>query len=217
MANMGLVKLALANPRCNPLDETAITRASGADHILRDAQIFPDLATAITNDQLVYAFTARRRGMSHQILDVRTACVDAVTQISNGVRLAFVFGPENTGLSNRETDLCDHLVEIPSENLHASLNLAAAVQVASYELRMSTSGTNPVINSTRELASKFEHQQLLAQLEQIVKQECPPRHSGLRNRMLKRMALLLARAKPDKADLRMLRGMLKLVTKLSKN
>ncbi len=120
MKTMGLSRLVLVAPE-QPLDEVAFRRSAGAEDVLGDALVFATLAEAVADCRLVLGCTARAR---------RVQLEELLPEV------AFVFGRERTGLSNDELQLCHAAVHIPSDPEFSSLNLAAAVQVLAYEVRM---------------------------------------------------------------------------------
>src|SRR5690606_28555206 len=134
MKTMGLARLYLVSPRHLP-EEQAIAMASGADDVLAAATVVDTLEEALHGTMLAVAMTARRRDLSAPIAWVRDAVPEALTSAGQG-EIAFVFGNETAGLSNQETDLCQRLAMIPANSDYSSLNLAAAVQVLCYELRL---------------------------------------------------------------------------------
>jgi tRNA/rRNA methyltransferase len=139
MKTMGLSDLRLVAPERFPAPE-AQWMATHAVDVLENARIHPDLKEAIADCTAAFAMSARPREWSPQVLDVRSAAMQA-TQVTGEV--AFVFGSESAGLTNEEMFLCQYLVHIPAARESSSLNLAQAVQVAAYELRMCVDPTMP--------------------------------------------------------------------------
>src|SRR5690606_35279769 len=134
MKTMGLSRLYLVAPKQLP-EEQATAMASGADDMLAAATVVDTLEQALEGATLAVAMTARRRDLSAPIAWVRDAVPEALASAAHG-EIAFVFGNETAGLSNQETDLCQRLAMIPANSEYSSLNLAAAVQVVCYELRL---------------------------------------------------------------------------------
>lgn len=132
---MGLNRLSLVEPESYPSPE-ARARASGADDVLSAASVYTTLDAAITDAQLVLGTSSRRRGMNIPMLDMRQAAHKMMSAARQGQQVAMVFGKERYGLTNEEIQRCDYLVNYPANPDYASLNLAAAVQLAAYELRM---------------------------------------------------------------------------------
>ncbi|AYC35031.1 tRNA (cytosine(32)/uridine(32)-2'-O)-methyltransferase TrmJ [Pseudomonas cavernae] len=135
MKNMGLSHLVLVDPVAFPSAE-AVVRASGADDILAAAQVVSTLEEALVGCSLVLGTSARDRHIPWPLLDPRECAVNTVERAGQGVQVALVFGREYAGLTNDELQRCHFHVHIPSDPQFSSLNLAAAVQVLTYEVRM---------------------------------------------------------------------------------
>ncbi|HEY2663355.1 MAG TPA: RNA methyltransferase [Candidatus Binataceae bacterium] len=143
MRNMGLSDLRLVgSPRWDPAKKReASTMAVHAVELVDRAPIFTDLPSALADRTLTIGTTCRQRAYRHCALGVRETCASLVTSKE---KIAFVFGPEDHGLSNRELELCQFLATIPADNAYNSLNLAQAVMVVAYELAMAGRMANPV-------------------------------------------------------------------------
>jgi tRNA/rRNA methyltransferase len=133
MKNVGLRELALVDPAGPPLHPDALVMAVRAHDILGDALIFPRLADAIADCTWVIG-TTRRRGKGREgVIDSRQLGSE-ISEIMHQNKVAVVFGPEDRGLTNRDLDLCQRLVAIPTHEEYGSLNLAQAVMIICYEL-----------------------------------------------------------------------------------
>ncbi|WP_290887912.1 RNA methyltransferase [Arenimonas sp.] len=134
MKTMGLSALHLVAPERFP-DPEANTLAAGADDLLAGAPVHADLDGALAGCQLVVGTSARRRHVPLPELSPREAAQRLVEAVGQGP-VALLFGRERTGLENAELQRCHYTVGIPTDPGFSSLNLAAAVQVLSYELRL---------------------------------------------------------------------------------
>ena len=134
MKNMQLESLFLVSPESFP-DPAAIARASGATDVLDNAVVCDSLAEAIKNCRLVIAATARSRTIEWPQLDAPEAAVELVN-LATTAPVALVFGRESSGLNNEELDHCHKMVTLPANPEFSSLNLASAVQVLTYEVRL---------------------------------------------------------------------------------
>ena len=132
MKTMGLADLRLVAPEKFPAPE-AQWMATHAQDVLQNAKIHASLTEAIADCVAAFALSARPREWSTQVLDVRAAAARAVAL---GGDVAFVFGNEQAGLTNKEMLACQYLVHIPANPEFTSLNLAQAVQVVAYEMFM---------------------------------------------------------------------------------
>lgn len=207
MKTMGLSRLYLVSPRYLP-EEQAIAMASGADDVLAAATVVETLEEALSGTVLAVAMTARRRDLSAPIAWVRDAVPEALASAGQG-EIAFVFGNETAGLSNQETDLCQRLAMIPANSEYSSLNLAAAVQVLCYELRLAglEIGAPPPVHEAGSPASHDEIEGLIGHVEAAAIK------SGFLDpaqpkRLISRLRRLFARAQPEKEEVAILRGLL---------
>lgn len=208
MKTMGLSQLYLVQPKHFPAHE-ATAMASNADDVLREAIIVDTLDEALHGCALTIGLSARRRELSHELVDVREAALRSAKLTASGQSVALVFGNEMSGLSNRELDLCQLLAMIPTNPDCSSLNVAAAIQVMCYELRMAIQGGSLPQGDTPLLASNEALEDFYRELELTLL------HIGFLNpqaprRLMTRMRRIYARAALEKEELDMLRGILKL-------
>ena len=163
MKNMGLADLRLVAPQRYPAPE-AEWLASGAVDVLESARVHASLLEAIADCVAAYALSARPREWSPQTLAVREAAGAALDAAAQGP-VAFVFGNETAGLTNEEMFACRTLVHIPADPAYTSLNLAQAVQVVCYELRMALGAEVPAMRSEKP-ATSADLEGLYGHLEQ---------------------------------------------------
>ena len=161
MKTMGLIDLRLVAPERFPAKE-AEWMATNALDVLENAKVYSTLEESIKDCVSAFALSARGREWSPQVLDVRTAAARAA-EIDGPV--AFVFGNEAAGLTNDEMFSCQYLVHIPANPQFSSLNLAQAVQVVAYELRMSRDVAIP-FSRVEKRATVEDLEGLYAHLEQ---------------------------------------------------
>ncbi|HTF85963.1 MAG TPA: tRNA (cytosine(32)/uridine(32)-2'-O)-methyltransferase TrmJ [Cellvibrio sp.] len=134
MKNMGLKNLYLVEPKEFPSDK-AVWRSAGATDVLDNAVVVDTLDEAIAGCGLVVGTSARERRIPWPLLDPRE-CGESVWQEAGQHQVAVVFGREDRGLTNEELHKCNYHVHIPANPEYSSLNLATAVQVVCYEIRM---------------------------------------------------------------------------------
>ncbi|WP_313954165.1 RNA methyltransferase [Accumulibacter sp.] len=152
MKTMGLSRLLLVNPKCFP-DPQAVARAADADDILSRAQVCSDLDEALAGTIHVYALSARHRNLGPPSMPAREAATDILARAGEG-EVALLFGNETAGLSNAEVQRCQRTVFIPANPEYSSLNLASAVQLVCYELRLAAfDGRPPVVTRAVPFAS----------------------------------------------------------------
>ncbi|QLB20242.1 tRNA (cytosine(32)/uridine(32)-2'-O)-methyltransferase TrmJ [Vespertiliibacter pulmonis] len=134
MKTMGLHNLRLVAPK-QTVDEQAIALSAGAKDLLENLPIFADFDSAIADCQLVIGTSARHRHLQSTLIEPRQCGELSITRAKQG-KVAIVFGRERVGLTNEELLKCHYHLHIPTNPEYGSLNLAMAVQLVSYELRM---------------------------------------------------------------------------------
>lgn len=207
MKTMGLSRLYLVNPKIFP-DAQADAMATGATDVLAASTVCASLAEALAGTVSATALTSRRRELATAPVWARQAAADLVATASAG-EVALVFGNETAGLSNEEMSLCRRWALIPTSPDYKSLNLAQAVQILCYELRLAAVdvGAPPKVPQAGEPASHEEVEALLAHIERAAV------GSGFLDpnqpkRLMPRVRRLLSRAGLEKEEVSILRGML---------
>ncbi len=205
MKTMGLDSLYLVRPKIFPhADCTA--RASGADDILAAARVCDSLPEALEDCRLVMGSSARRRTVEWPELSP-SAAADRLIGESELGSVALVFGRESSGLSNQELDHCHFISHIPTVAHFSSLNLASAVQLYAYELRIKSMQEEVGAINERPVADAQAmerlHQHMSEALIEIGFAE-PDRSTKL----LRRLRRLFNRARPDEQEVNILRGIL---------
>ena len=204
---MGFKRLSLVAPHRFPHPE-AVAMAAGAIAELEKAAVTPTLVDAVADCTLVLGCTARKRVVQLEKLSPREAATRALAASAQG-EVAIVFGNERTGLENDELMSCHAAVHIPSVEDFPSLNLAQAVQLLAYELRLAvlaqTSTPAAAAEKSEPLASveEMEHffGHLAATLDDI------DFHKGRSPvTIMKRLRRLFLRAGLEQREVRILRG-----------
>ena len=156
MLNMGASDLRLVAPRGDHLDSGAVAMAVHAEGVLRAARLYPTLAEALADRDLSIGTTARHRA---DLPDPQhPASLRPLVRAAHAP--ALVFGPEESGLSNEDLELCQASVRVPTAD-YASLNLAQAVLLVCYEFLQ---GQTPEEPAERTAASRAEMDGLYAHL-----------------------------------------------------
>ena len=131
--NMGVSELVVVQPERWDVDRIqSLATIKGAE-LVRSIRVEDDLATALAGYHHVYGTTARTGGWRSEILSPEKAAPLITGQIAEGCKVAVLFGPEDKGLTNEETEICNQLLTIPVNPQASSLNLAQAVLLVLYE------------------------------------------------------------------------------------
>lgn len=205
MWTMGLTRMVLVSPRRFP-DPEAVALASGATSVLDNAKIVQTLDEALVGAALTIGLSARPRELAAHVLPVRDAARRAVAQGATD-DVALVFGNEMSGLSNAELARLGLVATIPANPAYASLNLAAAVQVAAYELFVASQGGGVWRAPRFPSATHDEVEDLYAHAARTLAalRFFDPR---MPRRLLPRLRRLFARAGLEREEVNILRGIL---------
>ncbi len=214
MKTMGLSRLGLINPKIYPHAE-ATALASGAADLLVNASVSQDFDQALEPYQLVIGASARRRTIDWPELTPRE-CAARLIEVAQSGPVVLLFGTERTGLSNEQMDRCHYLVHIPTNPEYSSLNVAAAVQVLAYEVRMAALAKSSAHGSPQredDLVTQQELSGFYQHLEQglIDLQFLDPANP---RQLMRRLRRLFNRIHLEKMELNILRGILTAVQDL---
>jgi tRNA/rRNA methyltransferase len=211
MLTMGLSRLVLVDPLRFP-DPEAVALASGATAVLAGARVVATLDEALAGCGWACGFSGRPREFAGRVLPVRAAALEAVAGAAHG-DVALVFGTEMSGLSNRDLARCGIVATIPANPDFGSLNLAAAVQVAAYEMRVAAEGDAVwpaprfAAASIDDVEALYVHGERTLAAMRFLDPERP-------RRLMPRLRRLFARAGLEKEEVNILRGVLARIDEL---
>lgn len=234
MKNMGLNDLSLVTPEFNKIlsEDEALVRSAGAENVLSNAKTFSSLDDAVSGCHILIGASARNRKMPWPLMNPRD-CAEEVLRIigasvasKTDAKIAFLFGQEASGLSNEELHRCHYHVNIPAVAEFSSLNLAMAVQVICYELRMGLlyssasldeKNVAPILTPKdagwdEPLASVNDVEGFFAHLEDtLIKTEFHNPNNP--RQLMTRLRRLFQRAHLDQMEVNILRGILTSIQK----
>ena len=214
MKNMGLSQLVLVDPIAH-IDEEALQRSSGALDILDRVIIVPTLAEAVAECSLVVGTSARGRHVPWPLQTPRQCAQKAREVIPAGNKVAIVFGRESRGLTNDELHQCHAHVHIPTNPDFSSLNIAAAIQVLCYELRLALEPDAEPLATTDQwgiawdypLATHEQLQGLIQHYEKVLLEiEFTSPNTG--KQLMAKVARIFQRTGLDQSEINILRGIL---------
>jgi len=218
MKTMGLNELYLVDPTDYPAEE-ASSRAAGALDVLDNAIVVESLSEAIADCTQVFATSARKRNYTRPQVTAEEAA--GWIKENPNEKIAIVFGRERMGLSNEQLGMCQQLLYIPGNPEYDVLNIGSAVQIVSYELfkqlgqhRDDIEAPTPITDNEEEYASQIDMERFYQHLESTLSDTgfLVKNHPG---EAIQRLQQMFARAQPNAKELRMLRGILGSVDKLT--
>ena len=209
MANFGLSELRLVKPRDGWPNEKARAAASRADHVVDAVVVFEDLPAAVADLNFVFATTARQRDNFKPVRGPVEAGRALRTRAAAGQRTGILFGRERFGLFNEEVALADEIVTFPVNPDYASLNIAQATLLMSYEWMkagLAAETDTAFSGPSTEPAEKEHLHGLLTHLEQALDARGYFRPAPKKPKMLDNLRAVLTRPGFTEAEIKVLRG-----------
>lgn len=216
MKTMGLRQLYLVNPLLQP-DSQAISLAAGASDLIAQAMIIDNLDEAIADCSLVIGTSARSRSLPWPMLDARECGLKSIQEAQHAP-VALVFGRERVGLTNCELQKCHYHVAIPANPDYSSLNLAMAVQTIAYEVRIAwLTLQHEFLNFEPQLSPvayprMVDLENFYTHLENLLLERGFIRKANP-GQVMSKIRRLFTRARPERDELNILRGMLNALDK----
>ncbi len=211
METMGLVQLVLVNPKIYPHPDVD-ARASNASIALNNVTVVQSLDEALQDCQLVLGASARNRKIAVPLVDARD-CGKLCLEYKQS-NIAIVFGPERTGLTNEQLIQCNFHVHIPANEHYQALNIAAAVQVICYELRMAKLST---IEKEQEYTGEplADYNDMLGMYKHLEQMLCDVDFLDQDNpkKLMVRLKRMFNRIKLEKTEVNILRGIINSISK----
>lgn len=215
MKTMGLKELYLVDPLLFP-NQKATALASQAVDVLEQAVVKPDLASAVADCTLVVGTSTRNRTIPWPMLTPREFATLASSETQHA-RIAVVFGREQSGLTNEELHSCHYHIQIPSNPEYSSLNLAQAVQVIAYELRLASLTPQETVAPTWDYAwaNTAELDGFYGHLEQTL-MDIGFLDPAVPRQLMPRLRRLFNRTRMDVMEVNIMRGIFGAMTKAAK-
>jgi tRNA/rRNA methyltransferase len=206
LKTMGLARLHLVSPARFP-DPQAEWLASGATDVLRRARVHAELDDALAGSAFTVACTARPREIAAPMVGAREAAA-RIVEVARSQPAALVFGNETFGLTAAEVGKCQLLATIPASPEYNSLNVAAAVQLLAYELRLAALDAAPQTGKARPRATHEDLERFYEHLERAMLERgfLNPEHP---KKLMPRLRRLFNRAQLEQDEVHILRGVIK--------
>jgi tRNA/rRNA methyltransferase len=220
MLNCGLTDLRLVNPRDGWPNDSAHAASAGAGQVIEATKIFKTTEEAVSDLNMVFATTARKRDMTNRVMTPRRAALEMHSPLrSSDGRAGILFGPEAKGLKNDDVTQADTIIMIPVNPSFSSLNLAQAVYVIGYEwyikLINSRSATELFIPKETRHANKSELNGIIQHLSDELDETGFFRVKEKRKIMIRNLRNIFQRAELTEQEARTLRGVISSLTKKS--
>jgi tRNA/rRNA methyltransferase len=205
MKTMGITKLILVAPICQP-DDHSLALASNAADVVLNAKIIDTLAEAIADSQLAIGMTGRKREFTGQLQTPKEITPEILSNAAGGQKISLVFGNEQNGLTIEQLEQCNRMVTIPGNPQYFSLNLAQAVQIICYEIYSSYNPNLEHLTNVTQQISSNDLQHLLTNFTNLIQL------SGLNKTpelTIRRLQQILHKAKLERNEADLLHGIVR--------
>lgn len=219
MANFGLSELRLVAPRDGWPSDKARAAASKADHVIDGAVVYDTLEEAIADLNFVYATTARMRDGFKPVRSPIVAAKTLKAKYENGEKVGILFGREKSGLSNEQVALADEIVTFPVNPAFASLNIAQAVLLMSYEWmkqRMEREDETPFASIDQTPATKQQLFGFFAHIEEALDARGFFRPADKKPKMIDNLRAVWSRRALTFEEIKLLRGVISSLDRFSR-
>jgi tRNA/rRNA methyltransferase len=206
MRNLGFSDLYLVAPEADPADPRARQLSTHGESILDSARIVPNLSDALADCVLVAGASARTGGLVRRqsVGAPRQLAPEILTASASGP-VALVFGPEPTGLTNEEVTRCHYLLHIPADPTYPALNLAQAVAICLYELRVAWLESQP--SPAPEPPAPFVMQERMFEQMRTALEEIHYLYGPNADALMHGVRHLIGRARPTTMEVELLFGL----------
>lgn len=217
MKNLGFSELVLVRPIADPKSEMALRMAVHADDILQNARTVGTLSEALadcvaavgTASKVDGVVRSSRRGFVREVMP-------QMVEISQQGKVALVFGSEPNGMTNEEVALCSHLVEIPTTFAYDSMNLASAVAICLYDLRVAWLASERDWVATEKMAPLEAQERAFANLKGALL-EIGFLYGEKADSLFEGVRHMLMRCRPQMRDIGILHGLARQISWFVRN
>ena len=212
LKNFGFKKLLITNPRDNWPNQKAKATSVGAVDILNRTKIFDRTEDAITNFNLIFSFSSRKRDINKKYLNFDQFLKKI--SLNKHKKIGLMFGPESSGLSNFDVSFCNYIVNIPSVSTFKSLNLSHAIAIVCYEIskffKLSKKNYNKIKKSS---TMKKEMLQFLYLLKKLLNEKDFFKPEEKKYLKIKNINNLFYRLEPNNKEMRILASIISSLSK----
>lgn len=213
MHNCGLKKLYLVSPREKWPNKIAIKSAANSSKIIKSAKIFDSLEKAVSKFNYTIATSARDRFLQKTQLN---NFENLFKKVPSKNKIAVLFGPERSGLTNADLISCDAIFSIPLSNLNKSLNLSHSVLIFSYKWQEYFENFKFIKSNNKEIADKKSFNFFMKYLKSELLNSGFLYPKEKSNSMFKNIQSTFVRAQLSKSEIQTLWGMIKMIKKPKK-
>ena len=212
MKNFGFNKLHIVEPKINFPNEKAKATSVGAFDIISKAKVHDNIEDAISKFNLIISLSARRRDINKKHISLQA--FQKIIIKKKNINIGLMFGPEASGLSNKDLSFSNYILQIPTSTKFKSLNLSHSLTIICYEIFKLINKKNIKVNSSKlKLSTKSKVSFVLKHLVNLLDKKdffipIEKKHSMLLN-----INNLIYRLEPNDKELRILASIISSLSK----
>ena len=212
MKNFGFNKLHIVEPKINFPNEKAKATSVGAFDIVNKAKVYNNIEDAISKFNLVISLSARRRDINKKHISLQA--FQKIIIKKKNINIGLMFGPEASGLSNKDLSFSNYILQIPTSTKFKSLNLSHSLTIICYEIfKLINKKSIKISTSKLKLSTKSKISFVLKHLVNLLDKKdffipIEKKHSMLLN-----INNLIYRLEPNDKELRILASIISSLSK----
>ena len=210
MKNFGFSKLYIVDPKISFPNHKTKATAVGAYDIISNAKIFDKVENAISPFNLVISLSARRRDINKKHISLND--FHNIIKRKN-LNVGLMFGPEASGLSNKDLSYSNYILQIPTSPKFKSLNLSHSLTLICYEIFKSLNNKNISKKSYLRISSKSRISSLVSHLKNLLEKKDFFVPEEKKHSMITNINNLIYRLEPNDKELRILASIISTLSK----
>jgi tRNA/rRNA methyltransferase len=211
MKNFGFTKLHIVEPKINFPNHKAKATSVGAFDIINKAKVFNKIENAINSFNIIISLSARRRDINKKHISIQEF-YNIVKK--NNLKVGLMFGPEASGLSNKDLSFSNYILQIPTSPNFKSLNLSHSLTLICYEI-FKTLNKNKIKkkNLNLKISSKAKISSIVTHLINLLDKKNFFTPNEKKRSMLLNINNLIYRLEPNDKELRVLASIISSLSK----
>ena len=211
MKNFGFTKLHIVEPKINFPNHKAKATSVGAFDIISKAKVFNKIEDAIKSFNIIISLSARRRDINKKHISIQEF-YNIVKK--NNLKVGLMFGPEASGLSNKDLSFSNYILQIPTSPNFKSLNLSHSLTLICYEI-FKTLNKNKIKkkNLNLKISSKAKISSIVTHLINLLDKKNFFTPNEKKRSMLLNINNLIYRLEPNDKELRVLASIISSLSK----
>ena len=210
--NFGFKKLNIVSPKfVFPNHKTKVTSV-GAYDIVKKTKVFKSTEKAINEFDIVISLSARRRDLNKKHISIKD--FSNIIKRKKNLNFGLMFGPEASGLSNKDISLSNYVLQIPTSKKFKSLNLSHSVTIICYEIfRIFNNKIFSKIEKNIKVSSKQKISSILKHLIKLLEAKDFFHLTEKKQSMILNINNLIYRLEPNDKELRILASIISALSK----